>query len=92
MKKFSIIALALVLTLSLAACGKKNNETTTPTTTQPSTDMTVFPDIDPTFETNIPDPNVDTSMPMYTDGTNSTDSTDNTDTTDSANSRSRRGY
>ena len=90
MKKLSMIALVLVLTLALAACGRRNNnETTAPTTTEPSTDMTIIPDIDPTIETNIPDPNVDTSMPMYTDGT---DSTDATDATGSTSGRSRKGY
>lgn len=75
MKRFSIIALVLVLAISLAACGRRNNNETS----APSTDVTILPDINPTIDTNIPDPDVNTSMPMYTDGTNSTDGFGNTD-------------
>ena len=38
--------------------------------------LTILPDILPTLETNIPDPEVNTQMPIYTEGTDSTDSTD----------------
>ena len=75
MKRFSIITLVLVLCVSLAACGRRNQETTTPTTNE-ATGNTIMPDIDPTIETNIPDPSVDTSMPEYTYGTDATDGTD----------------
>lgn len=74
MKKIFIIALVFVLAVSLVACGRRNNEETTPATTQPSTGMDIIPDMEP-METNIPDPNVDTSMPMYTEGTGSADLT-----------------
>ena len=79
MKKIFIIALVFVLAVALVACGRRNDEPTTPATTQPSTGMDVIPDMEP-METNIPDPNVDSSMPMYTDGTTSTDMTGPSDT------------
>lgn len=72
MKKYVMIALVLVLALSLCACGRRND---TPVNTMPSTDMSVIPDMDATLDTNIPDPNVDTEMPLYTDNTNSTENT-----------------
>ena len=82
MKKLSMIALALVLSLSLAACGRgKNSETSAPTNTtanKSTFDPTIIPDMDPTLETNIPDPSVDTSMPMDTDITEGTDNMDTT--------------
>ena len=37
--------------------------------------MTLLPSMDPTINTNIPDPDVDTKMPMYTDGTDAGDQT-----------------
>ena len=67
MKRFLIIAFIFVLAVSLVACGRMNNQNTI-STTQPSTGMDLTPSMPP-METNIPDPNVDTSMPMYTDGT-----------------------
>lgn len=80
MKKCSIFVLLLILALSLCACGR-NNDTTVPSTNQvtPSSDMNILPDTMPTLETNIPDPNVDTQMPGYTDGTDMFDDfTENT--------------
>ena len=61
MKKHYIFAVILTLAISLAACGRRNET--------PNTDMTILPGINPTIGTNIPDPEVDTKMPMYTDGT-----------------------
>lgn len=83
MKKYGIIALILILALSLAACGRRNNEaTSTPTTTGASVIPGIDPTImDPTIGTNIPDPSVDTSMPDFTDHTDSTDTTNDTDNT-----------
>ena len=74
MKKYIIFVLTIILALSLCAC-RRNNAATTPNTSNvvPSTDMNVLPDTMPTLETNIPDPNVDTQMPGYTDGTDITD-------------------
>lgn len=70
MKKCIIFVLTIVLALSLCACGRRNNATTPSTNNvTPSTDMNILPDTMPTLETNIPDPNVDTQMPGYTDGT-----------------------
>lgn len=82
MKKAGMIALTLVLTLSLAACGRKNNNATTPMSTQSATETTIIPNIIPTMETNIPDPNVDATMPMYTnDNTTETETTGTTSAT-----------
>lgn len=70
MKKTGIFAIALLLALSLAACGrKKDNKETTPTNDTKSTMPSVLdPTImDPTLDTNIPDPSVDTSMPDLLD-------------------------
>lgn len=77
MKKFTVIALALIVMVSLAACGRNKNEASTPTTTAPTTEATTDRDVMPTIETNIPDPSVDTEMPIYTDGTDGTDGNDN---------------
>jgi len=74
MKKISIFVLTLVIAASLCACGRKKNDT--PNTVMPSTDMSTLPEIIPTLDTNIPDPSVDTQMPIYTDGTDGTDATD----------------
>ena len=69
MKKISIAVLAAILVLSMAACGRKQDNTpTTMPTTQP-TEMTILPNIDHTLDTNIPDPNINTEIPTYTDGT-----------------------
>ena len=67
MKKFSIFTLMLILSLSLVACGRRNEPNTTPTTTAPTTQTTIYPSTDPIIETNIPDPSVDTSIPDMTD-------------------------
>lgn len=73
MKKYGIFALVLVLVLSLAACGRRKNQETTPSTMAPTIispttilDPTIM---DPTLDTNIPDPNVDTHMTDPTDNT-----------------------
>ena len=81
MKKLFTIACALVITFSLAACGCQAKETTpvttvpttvpatTAPTSAPTTVPTTTPPMDPSMETNIPDPDVDTSMPDMTDAT-----------------------
>ena len=70
MKQLFAIAMTLVLTCTLCACGKKNEETQ-PSTTLPimtqSTTSTTAPAMDPSMETNVPDPSVDTSTPDMTD-------------------------
>ena len=67
MKRHVLPAFILVTALSLTAC----RTATTPMDTQPSTNTqpttaatnpTILPN--PTIETNIPDPSVDTSMPI----------------------------
>ena len=80
MKKCSIIALAVILALSFAACGRNNDNR--------DNGMTIMPDAMPTLETNIPDPDVDTKIPMYTDGTDS----DLIDPTGSTNNQTRNGF
>lgn len=75
MKKIAIFFLTLGLAATLAACGRRDNANTTPSTsaptrstTAPTTEVTILP----TLETNIPDPNVDTSMPDMTETTETT--------------------
>lgn len=85
MKKISIFALILVITLSFAACGRNNDAGTS----MPSTDGSILPNMDPTIDTNIPDPSVDTSMPTYTDGT---DATQDTGSTGDTQAQSGRGF
>ncbi len=85
MKKYAIIALALMLSLCLAACGRRN-EPTTASTARPSTAPTIMTTM-PTV-TNIPDPTVDSNSNTMTD--NTIDSTGATDTT-GAMTRGRKG-
>lgn len=81
MKKSFALLMAICMVISLCACGRNKpaetmpttTPTTVPATTAPTTHATM-PSVDPTMETNIPDPSVDTSMPdvtefMPTDGT-----------------------
>ena len=68
MKKLSIFALIIVLALSVAACGKKD-DTNRQDTTVPTTGNSMLPEMDPTMDTNIPDDNVNGNS---TDTTNST--------------------
>ena len=74
MKKLCIIALVFVLTFALAACGRRKNDntiTTMPTTqptTTPTTDTSILPEMDPTMDTNVPDPDVNGAVPDGTDG------------------------
>ncbi len=81
MKRFTIIALTLALVLTMAACRRKekDNETTATkeTTTEATQESTMMPDIEPTLETNIPDPEVDTSMPDMTDMIDGTENSTN---------------
>lgn len=76
MKKIGIILTVIVLTLSLCACGRRDDTPTetTPATAAPTAAATI-PTIDPTMGTNIPDPSVDSSMPDMMDpsGNNATD-------------------
>ena len=86
MKKLCIITLALVLTLSLAACGRKDKPNT-PSTTVPTTENSILPSMDPTTATNVPDPDVEGAVPDGTDGLDGmmddiTGNGDNSGTTD----------
>lgn len=99
MKKIGILLLAVILALSAAGCGRRDNKnptttpsttpaTTTPATTAPAiTAPTVMPDM-PEIETNIPDPTVNDNS---TDMTGTTDATDSTDMTQGS-SRSRNRF
>ena len=69
MKLFATTILATFLTVLLTACGCSNSALTDTTTPN----STMIPDILPTIETNIPDPEVDTEMPIYTNGTTEPD-------------------
>lgn len=60
MKKICAIVLVSLLTLSLTACGRRDDGS--------NNNVTILPTMDPTIATNIPDPDVDTKMPIYTDG------------------------
>ena len=80
MKKFGIFALTVILLISLVACGRRKE--TKPTATTSNTRSTV-PDVtildptimDPTLDTNIPDPEVDSTMPDLMDPTSATENT-----------------
>lgn len=82
MKKFCIFTLTILLTMSLAACGRSSG----------NNDATILPSMDPTIGTNIPDPDVDTKMPMYTDGTDASDETLPFSGTDTTDPMARRGF
>ena len=74
MKKIAMLAMALALMLSMSACGC-SNRTNTPTVqpTEAPTRPTVPPPeptiVEPTFETNIPDPDVDNDHMIDEDAT-----------------------
>lgn len=81
MKKLIMIILAFTIAASFAACGcskSMDSETSIPTTDSPTTESGLVPDIMPTIETNIPDPSVDTQMPIYTEGTEAETNNDTT--------------
>ena len=72
MKKLCSIALAAILMLSLAACGRNKTEDTVPTTTLPTTvpttERSILPEMDPTMDTNVPDADVEGAVPDGNDG------------------------
>ena len=90
MKRF--LVMLLVLSLFLCACG---NAPAAPTTVATTEAPTTEPTSEPTSATNIPDPNVDTSMPNGGNGTGSdSDTGSGSDSTgdssgNAGNSRSR---
>ena len=70
MKKIGLIAIAVLFAFSVCACSRK--DTTAPTMPQEATQTptvapTTLPEIDPTLDTNIPDPHINTEIPTYTD-------------------------
>lgn len=78
MKNFGIILTVIVLTLSLCACGRRDDTPTetTPATAEPTAAATI-PTIDPTMGTNIPDPSVDSTMPDMIDPSENTSGNEN---------------
>ena len=78
MKKAIIFTLVLLLSFSLAACGRRDR---TPDT-EPRVTTSPLPTIlDPTFETNIPDPSVNSTMPSVIPHVSIPDFTDGSDPT-----------
>ena len=79
MKQLIAIALALVLTCGLCACGRKNEmpepSTTIPTTTAPTV-VTTAPTTDPTMGAILPDPTLDTNIPDPSIETGETETTE----------------
>lgn len=84
MKKFSIFALVLALTLALSACGRRNTDTTTDTTATTGNTMPTVITTMPEMEDDIPGtsfhPDQD-GLIGETDGTDGTDTTGTTETT-----------
>ena len=80
MKALVATILSVMVAFSLTACGCSNNifEDTRPQST------TLIPDVLPTIETNIPDPDIDTQTPIYTESTDNTIGTDSVIPTDTA--------
>ncbi len=76
MKKYIALTLAVVVTLCLWGCGRREPEPTPSTQTPDTTTNSEQPtDItpDPTMDTNIPDPTMDTNIPDPTVDSNSTE-------------------
>ena len=69
MKKIAIAVVVCLLISFTAACGKRRDPSPTTNTTIPIT----IPLMDPTLDTNIPDPHINTEIPTYTDGTDTLD-------------------
>lgn len=98
MKQLIAIALALVLTCGLCACGRKNDipepSTTIPTTTAPTV-VTTAPTTEPTMGTVLPDPTLDTNVPDPSIETGETETTEilpgEEDLTEEETVESRRG-
>ena len=65
MKKLWILAFVFVLTLQLAGCGRRMEDpvTTTPSVNPPAVTTPSNP-VDPTLDTNIPDPEVNPNSTM----------------------------
>lgn len=74
MKQISILLLSVLMALSIAACGCRNsNAPTVPPTILPEMTTPILPEMDPTLDTNIPDPSINEDIPTYTDGTDPSD-------------------
>ena len=85
MKKIALIAITVLFAFSVCACSRK--DTTTPTMPQevtqaPAVAPTTLPEIDPTLDTNIPDPTVNSNsqgMDSSSDNTNPSSASENSD-------------
>ena len=90
MKKLGLIAIVFLFTVSLCACGRKEEPAPTnpELNTQPATVApTIMPEIDPTLDTNIPDPSVNgNSQGMGTDETDSSQNANISNNTTPSNS------
>lgn len=96
MKRISIFALVLMMTLSLIGCRRKEETKptqTTPPATQEATTPSIMPSIDPsmdpTIDTNIPDPTVDSNSNQMDDNTTSATNGDATEENSGARFRIR---
>ena len=71
MKKYGLIAIAILFAATLCACSNKEEAvpTTPQTNTQPAATVpATIPEMDPTLDTNIPDPTVnENSQGMVTE-------------------------
>ncbi len=76
MKKISIFILIAVAAIILCGCRMGSNANAPDNTEGMTIIPDIVPDVIPDIETNIPDPDVDTKMPIYTDGTDGTDNTE----------------
>lgn len=65
MKKISIFVLAVVMAFTMVACGRRTDEQDTTPNQDGTTnnDENIVPDVIPDMDQNIPDANVDDSMP-----------------------------
>lgn len=78
MKKFTMIALVLVLTLALCACGRRGNDNTTASTGATTTAPTILPmpSTNATLEPSVPNTTIPHNTEEFgTDGTHGTDGT-----------------
>ena len=97
MKKIGLITIVLLLAANLCACGRKAEPTPTEpqTNTQPAATVpATMPEIDPTLDTNIPDPTVNENsqgMGMDDSSDDSIGSTNGTENSDIGTDNNQNG-
>ena len=97
MKKIGLITIVLLLTANLCACSRKTEPTPTEpqTNTQPAATIpATMPEIDPTLDTNIPDPTVNENsqgMGMDDSSDDSIGSTNGTENSDIGTDNNQNG-